>query len=195
MKFFYVTILSTVITLIPSLSYASGCGNQQIASTVSTFDKRLTFSEFQSVKTDIPSCNSESLRKIMYSKAQKYNVNPFLVLSIVYHESSCEKNVDSNKQAKGYMQITYIGAKQYLQNNKQAIIGNIYNSDVNIDIGTYLIHENLMNLDNNVHNSLISYNGGGKYLKTVLNQSQCETGKTSYSDNIVNQAVSLYKQV
>ena len=74
-----------------------------------------------------------------YSK--EYDVDKYLIYAIIKAESNFEKNATSNKGAKGLMQLMYSTAEETAKKiDVELTESNIYEPDININIGTRFIH-------------------------------------------------------
>lgn len=105
--------------------------------------------------------------------SQKYNVDPFLVASIIKVESKYNKDALSHKGAKGLMQISPItgewGSKEIgILNYKDELL---YDPEINIEIGCWYINKLKNQFNNNLELVLAAYNGGSgnvtKWLKDL----------------------------
>lgn len=95
-----------------------------------------------------------------YSK--EYNLDPFLVASIINVESKYDKNATSSKNARGLMQIgesTGKWASEVLQITSYTA-DMLYNPEVNIRIGTWYLNQLNKEFDNNLELVLAAYNAG-----------------------------------
>lgn len=99
--------------------------------------------------------------EIMYYSKQ-YNVDPYLVFSVVKSESGFNPNAVSSKNAIGLMQVLpdtaswvskNIGIKGYSDKL-------LFNPDYNIQIGTWYLSYLLRQFDNNIQLAVAAYNGG-----------------------------------
>lgn len=74
--------------------------------------------------------------------AHKYGVDEYFVYSIIYNESRFNEYAQSNAGAKGLMQITentFNWAKIGLESDDKSEYNDIFNYDVNIKYGTYIL--------------------------------------------------------
>jgi len=93
-----------------------------------------------------------------YSK--EYNVEENLIFAIIKAESNFNKDISSNKEAKGLMQILYSTAEEVAESvNLQISKQDLYNEEVNINIGTKYIAKLIQKYDN-VELALAAYNAG-----------------------------------
>jgi soluble lytic murein transglycosylase len=114
---------------------------------------------------------------VQYSKnvlehSAKYELDPYLVYSIIKVESKFNPYAKSQKGAAGLMQITpqtgnYIAK---LLNRENFDEGTLYNPDLNIEFGCYYFSKLYKDFDNNIDIALAAYNGGrgnvNKWIKT-----------------------------
>lgn len=94
-----------------------------------------------------------------YSK--QYNVDKYLIYAIIKAESNYDENAESNKGAKGLMQLMYSTAKDVAKSldieiNEKSIM----DPDINIKLGTKYISQLLDKYDNCIELALAAYNAG-----------------------------------
>jgi soluble lytic murein transglycosylase len=114
---------------------------------------------------------------VHYSKnvleySAKYELDPYLVYSIIKVESKFNPYAKSQKGAIGLMQITpqtgeYIAKLLNKSDYKEELL---YNPDLNIEFGCYYFSKLYSDFDNNMDIALAAYNGGrgnvNKWIKT-----------------------------
>ncbi len=102
-----------------------------------------------------------------------YNVDPFLIASIIRAESNYHRYAESHKGARGLMQITpstgvWIAEQIKIDNYHNDML---YNAEINIMMGCWYINNLKKQFDNNIEVVLAAYNGGSgnvrKWLKNV----------------------------
>lgn len=94
--------------------------------------------------------------------AKEYDVDPYLVASVIKVESNFSPKVVSKQGAIGLMQImpkTAIWAAQQM-GIEDFQIEKLQNPDLNIKIGTWYLSSLLREFDNNTILALAAYNGG-----------------------------------
>lgn len=112
-----------------------------------------------------------------YSK--EFNVDPYLVASIINVESRYDKNAISSKEARGLMQISPItgqwaGETLCIKDFKLEML---FEPDINIMIGTWYLNVLSEEFDNNIPIILAAYNGGsGNVSKWLTNKEYSEDG-------------------
>lgn len=127
------------------------------------------------LKRAYPLKYSESIFK--YSR--EYNVDPYLVASVIKAESGYKPSAKSNKSAYGLMQITpdtgeWIAQKMEL---KDFTIDKLYDPDTNIRMGCWYIN-NLNDEFHNIELVLAAYNGGrGNVQKWLKNNQHSKDGR------------------
>jgi soluble lytic murein transglycosylase len=97
---------------------------------------------------------------VQYS--QKYNLDPYLVAAVIKTESGFNKNVRSNKDAIGLMQITpdtakWAAEKMEIYNFKEDML---YDPQFNINMGCWYINNLETEFEGNTDLVLAAYNGG-----------------------------------
>lgn len=113
-----------------------------------------------------------------YSK--EYNLDPFLVASIINVESNYDKNAISSKNARGLMQIgatTGVWASEVLQ-IKSYNSEMLFEPETNIRIGSWYLNQLNKEFDNNLDLVLAAYNAGsGNVNKWLLDSSYSKNGE------------------
>lgn len=112
--------------------------------------------------------------------ADEYEVDPFLVASVICVESSFDKNANSSKDARGLMQIMpdtgqWIASKMGIDNfdNEQ-----LFDPDTNIKMGTWYLNNLSNQFDGNIELALAAYNGGsGNVSKWLKDTNYSSDGK------------------
>lgn len=92
-----------------------------------------------------------------------YYGDVYMIGAIIAQESGYTSSANSNKKAKGLMQLTDIAIKEIVNNNRCGIDktpDNIYDEKTNIELGSCFFSY-LMSIYGNTTEALIHYNGGG----------------------------------
>lgn len=100
--------------------------------------------------------------------ANKYDVDPLLILAIIKAESNFDPNAKSKSGAMGLMQLMESTAKEIakkLEENFQEI--NLYEPQTSIQIGTYYFSILLKQYHGNIGLALASYNAGPRTCNRV----------------------------
>lgn len=94
--------------------------------------------------------------------SEKYQVDPFLVASVINSESGFNEKAISNKNCKGLMQISEQTGVWGAQETNIVIDNDEYllEPDKNIEIGSWYISRLLKEFDGNLENALAAYNAG-----------------------------------
>lgn len=114
--------------------------------------------------------NSKYILKMIYKidykdyvekYAQEYEIDPFLIYSIIKVESNFKEEATSHKGAIGLMQLMDKTAKEIAQNNVMEFETGVtlYNPEKNIKLGIIYL-ANLEDMYNNVPVMLAAYNAG-----------------------------------
>ena len=107
-----------------------------------------------------------------YSK--EYDVDKYLIYAIIKAESNFEKNATSNKGAKGLMQLMYSTAEETAKKiDVELTESNIYEPDININIGTKYISI-LIQKYGNINLALAAYNAGSGNVDNWINEGTLE---------------------
>lgn len=113
-----------------------------------------------------------------YSK--EYNLDPFLVASVINVESKYDKNATSPKDARGLMQIgesTGQWASEVLAIDSYTS-DMLYDPEINIRIGTWYLNQLNKEFDNNLDLVLAAYNAGsGNVNKWLLDEEYSKNGE------------------
>lgn len=129
------------------------------------------------------------LAKIITAEANKYNIDPILVVSLIYVESSFNSDSKSNKNARGLMQLLPDTAS-YIQRKigDHTPIENLHDDETNIRLGVaylnYLIEKN----NGNIEYALIAYNMGPGNLYRAIAKNQIPK---TYSNKVFKEFDSL----
>lgn len=114
---------------------------------------------------------------VYYSK--EYGLEPAVVASVINIESSYKKNVRSNKNAIGLMQIK-LDTANYLNDlylNPQLTEEELFNPSTNIKYGCMYLRY-LLNKFDNIDTTLCAYNAGETRVRNWLNSNYSIDGKT-----------------
>lgn len=116
--------------------------------------------------------------------AKQYDLDPYLIASIINVESSYNKEAISPKSARGLMQIgpqtgqwasEEIGIEDYSEDK-------LFDPEINIMIGSWYLDRLKSEFDDNLDHVLIAYNAGSGNLKKWLeNEEYCKDG-----ENLIN---------
>ena len=118
-------------------------------------------------------------RNVIVKYSEEYQVDPFLISSIINVESRYDKLALSPKEAKGLMQIspqTGQWASEILEidNYKEE---DLFQPDLNIRIGTWYLNRLFKEFDGNLDFVLAAYNAGsGNVNKWIADEEYCVDG-------------------
>ena len=119
-------------------------------------------------------------QKYVDKYSEEYNVDPLLVLAIMKTESNFNSDAESNKGAKGLMQIMDSTAEWISEetDTENFVVSNIYNEEINIKFGSWYIN-NLLNQFETLEVAIAAYNAGsGNVTKWLADKEYSEDGKT-----------------
>ncbi len=118
--------------------------------------------------------------KQILSYAQKYHLDPYLIMGIISAESRFEADATSHKDAKGLMQIKEDTAKWCIEQFElDADIEDIYQPDTNILIGCTYIDYLIDMFEGNTDVAIAAYNAGqGNVRKWLEDSRYSDDGKT-----------------
>lgn len=118
-----------------------------------------------STKETVPVSEAAAIVKAVYQYSKEHNVDPLLLLSMMRHESGFQKKAKSRGGAKGLMQVIPYWHRDKIKGR------NIFDTAVNIDVGTQVIDQCLVKYNDNVKQALRCYSGGAnsKYYLRIAN--------------------------
>ena len=99
------------------------------------------------------------MKEQVLTSAERYGVDPYLIWSVMKAESKFRADAISVKGAQGLMQITPETAKWAME--KMGIKGNVFDPDINIEVGSWYLSKLLSDYDGNLTAALAAYNAGG----------------------------------
>ena len=107
----------------------------------------------------------------------KYDVDPYLVLSLIKAESNFKTDAVSSADAKGLMQLTQETFEHCMKSlGKSFSSEDILNPDTNINAGVWYLGTLLKKYDGNTQNAVSAYNAGATNVDKWLSD-------TTYSPN------------
>lgn len=127
--------------------------------------------KYTNIKTNI----LKKIYKIEYTEyveqySKEYEIDKYLIYSIIKAESNFNENAISNKKAMGLMQLMYTTAEELsVKTNIELNEENILNPDINIKLGTYYISYLVKKYDN-LNLALAAYNAGSGNVDNWLNE-------------------------
>jgi len=117
----------------------------------------------------------------IFISAQKYNIDPFLVCSIIKTESKFNANAISKRGAKGLMQIMDITGEWAASelNMSDFTPDQLFDPSVNIEIGCWYVARLMKQYEGNISTLLAAYNAGtGNIYKWRNNEAYSLDGVT-----------------
>ncbi len=119
---------------------------------------------------------------IVKEEAEKNNIDPYLVMSIIKVESNFNKEATSKKEAKGLMQIMDTTANDI--NNKINISNdvNLYDENVNIALGCKYFSDLINKYNGNYYLAICAYNAGMGNVDKWLEQGILDKNLSQYKD-------------
>lgn len=95
--------------------------------------------------------------------AKEYDVDPYLVYAFMRTESSFNPNAESGAGARGLMQMTedtFAWVKSKIAQNEDLKFDDLFNPDVSIRFGTYLIAISLNRYGGDISTAAAAYHSG-----------------------------------
>lgn len=101
------------------------------------------------------------------TETKKYDLSPYLIISLMRQESAFNLKATSTAQAQGLMQLIPATVHEVAQDlkMKNIIMDDMYNPPINIKFGTYYLAKVIRQFQNNVSVGLAAYNAGPLRLK------------------------------
>lgn len=128
-------------------------------------------------KTIYPIEHDEYIEK--YS--ERFELDPWLVLAVIWVESKFDNTATSSKDARGLMQITpqtgqWASEKLKLEDYEDELL---YDPEINIKIGSWYLDNLRTQFDGNFELVLAAYNGGsGNVTEWLGNKEYSDDGRT-----------------
>ncbi len=119
--------------------------------------------------------------EIIDQYAIEYHLDPYLVAAIIKTESKFSEKAESNKQARGLMQIVPVTGKWAAQELKITDYNEtmLFIPDINIRIGCWYLDKLRTEFGGNLSLMITAYNGGsGNVHKWLKNRNYSEDGRT-----------------
>lgn len=116
---------------------------------------------------------------IIVKNSEEYNLDPYLVASIINVESGYDPNAISIKEAKGLMQISpqtgkWASEVLEIENYSEEML---FEPEINIKIGTWYLNRLFKEFDEDLNLVLMAYNAGsGNVNNWLKNEEYCQDG-------------------
>jgi soluble lytic murein transglycosylase len=109
-------------------------------------------------------------KEYILSYSKEYNIDPYIVASVIKTESNFKYKATSNKNAKGLMQIMDDTSKWIASQMKVADfnVEKIYSPEINIKFGCWYLNSLSKEFNGNIDLVLASYNGGSGNVRSWL---------------------------
>ena len=117
---------------------------------------------------------------IIMKHSQEYEVDPYLIASIIKVESNYDPYAQSSKDARGLMQVLPSTGKWAAEelDLKKFYTEELYVPEINIQIGTWYIQKLNQQFHGNIHLVIAAYNGGsGNISKWLEDERYSKDGK------------------
>lgn len=131
---------------------------------------------------------------IIAREADKHNIDPVLVVSLIYVESSFNRKALSNKNAKGLMQLLPDTAEYIKRKSRKDVddAKNLFDVETNIKLGIAYLDYLITKTKGNVEYALIAYNMGPSNLNKALKRNKLPK---TYSNKVLAEYNRLVKEV
>lgn len=117
----------------------------------------------------------QKYRHIIEKKAKEYNIDKYLIASMIHIESRFKPNATSHKGAIGLMQLMPSTAKEIAKKKKIKNYSSdiLYNPETNIDFGCYYLSR-MLKRTKDPKLALMAYNAGVTNLRKWQNKAKTE---------------------
>jgi len=117
---------------------------------------------------------------LIHRYCNEYDVDPYLVLSLIKAESNFKTDAVSTADAKGLMQLTQETFEHCMQSlGKSFSDEDIFNPETNINAGVWYLGVLLKKYDGNTQNAVAAYNAGATNVdKWLSDKAYSSDGKT-----------------
>lgn len=131
---------------------------------------------------------------IIAREADKHNIDPVLVVSLIYVESSFNRKALSNKNAKGLMQLLPDTAEYIKRKSRKDVddAKNLFDVETNIKLGIAYLDYLITKTKGNIEYALIAYNMGPSNLNKALKRNKLPK---TYSNKVLAEYNRLVKEV
>lgn len=98
----------------------------------------------------------------VYKYSKQYDIDPYLIFSIIKVESNFNRNIDSTSGAIGLMQLMESTARETATKVDEEVIvkESLYNPEINIKIGTHYYSYLIEHYEGNIYLAIAAYNAG-----------------------------------
>ena len=126
-------------------------------------------------RTMYPIKHSEYIEEYAY----EYNLDPWLVVSVIWVESKFDEKATSSKDARGLMQITPETGKWISKNMKLDSFDSeqLYDPETNIKLGCWYLDSLKTQFNNELSVAIAAYNGGSGNVTKWLNDERYSDDK------------------
>lgn len=134
------------------------------------------------------------IASIIAEESRKHNIDPVLVVALIYVESSFNHKAVSNKNAKGLMQLLPDTA-EYIKNKSNKKVDdprNLFDIETNLKLGIAYLDYLITKTKGNVEYALIAYNMGPGNLNRAVKRNNLPK---TYSNKVLNEYNRLTKEV
>ena len=109
--------------------------------------------------------------------SEEYELDPYLVLSIIKTESNFKEDALSNKGAKGLMQIMdttgeWVSSEIGIDSFNTSLL---YDAETNIKMGCWYLNNLTNEFNNNIDLAIAAYNGGSGNVSRWLTLEECSS--------------------
>ena len=135
---------------------------------------------------------SEKIAKTIIEEANKYEMDPLFLTSIIMHESSFNPTSIGLVGEIGLMQIRPTTAKWLNDKHKIVKKVNLKNPIINIKIGAFFLNQLRSKFDNNSRNYMSAYNMGAAKLRQKLKEN---VKPKEYAGNVMKHYVKYMERL
>lgn len=102
--------------------------------------------------------------------AERYNLDPYLIYSVIKAESKFDEEAKSSKNAQGLMQITPETADWALGEMGLSADADVFEPQINIEVGCWYLAKLLSDHGGNLEAALAAYNAGSTNVNNWKNE-------------------------
>lgn len=129
-------------------------------------------SYFRDRNTDLAIKTAKTYATLVERHSRINGVDPFLTASVIVRESNVRRKANNSNRSYGFMQINWPANGSWIRKKYPGIKkpADLYRTENNLKVGTYILGSNLQKYDGNVDRTLDRYRGKSllSYRKEVL---------------------------
>jgi len=118
-------------------------------------------SYFRDRNTDLAIKTAKTYATLVERHSRINGVDPFLTASVIVRESNVRRKANNSNRSYGFMQINWPANGSWIRKKYPGIKkpADLYRTENNLKVGTYILGSNLQKYDGNVDRTLDRYRG------------------------------------